>query len=269
MSDSARETIRMWEATAETSDSTLSVYPAASPTGAAMVIFPGGGYQALAPHEGEAVALWLNGLGITGFVVKYRLAPKHRHPDMLNDAARAVRTVRARAREWGVDTNRIGVMGFSAGGHLASTISTHFDAGNAASDDPIEWASSRPDLSVLAYPVISMDVQAHSGSRGNLLGENPPRELVEFLSSHKQVTTETPPTFLFHTADDGAVPVANALMYADALAAAGVAFELHVYEHGRHGVGLATDDPILSTWTRRCADWLARREFAAMPRHAT
>ncbi len=242
---------------------TLTPFTAREPDGSAMVIFPGGGYGHLAVEkEGEPVARWLAEIGITPFVVRYRLAPRYRHPAMLHDAAHAVRTVRALAKEWQVDPQRIGVMGFSAGGHLAATISTQFDAGDLNSPDPIERVSSRPDVSVLCYPVISfVDAATHKGSRRNLLGDAPAQELMEQMSAERRVTPQTPPTFIFHTADDPAVSVGNALLYAHALRAAKVPFEAHLYEHGRHGVGLAKDDPIVSTWTQRCAAWLGTKKF--------
>ena len=241
---------------------TLTPYPAKDPDGSSVLVFPGGGYGNLAKHEGEPVAQWLATLGITAFVVHYRLGPRYRHPAMLQDAAYAVRTVRAMSREWKLDPARIGVLGFSAGGHLAATISTQFDDGDPFSSDPIAKVSSRPDVSVLCYPVITLSgPSAHAGSRTRLLGEKAPAELIDQMSAEKRVTAKTPPAFIFHTADDAGVPVENAMMYASALRANGVPFELHVYERGRHGVGLATDDPILRTWTDRCAAWLGTRKF--------
>ena len=241
---------------------TLTPYAAKDPDGSSMLVFPGGGYGNLAKHEGEPVAQWLATLGITPFVVHYRLGPRYRHPAMLQDAAHAVRTVRAMSREWKLDANRIGVLGFSAGGHLAATISTQFDDGEPSSPDPIAKVSSRPDLSVLCYPVITLGgVSAHTGSRKRLLGDDATPELIDQMSAEKRVTAKTPPAFIFHTADDAGVPVENALMYAAALRTNKVPFELHVYEHGKHGVGLAKDDPILSTWTDRCAAWLATKKF--------
>jgi acetyl esterase/lipase len=244
---------------------TITVYPA--PTGgpgpaAAVVVCPGGGYGMLAGHEGEPIARWLNTLGITAAVVKYRLGPKYHHPVMLGDAQRAIRTVRANAKKWNVDPKRVGILGFSAGGHLAATASTQFDAGDANAPDAVDRLSSRPDVSVLVYPVITMtDPHTHAGSRRNLLGDNPTAEQIDAMSAEKRVTKQTPPAFIFHTADDQAVPVENALLYAAALRKNGVPFELHVYEHGRHGVGLAQDDPVLKSWTGRCADWLRGKGF--------
>ena len=233
------------------------VLPKGSGSGTAVVICPGGGYQMLAiDKEGYAFAKWLNGLGVSAFVLKYRLGPRYHHPIELGDAQRAIRTVRSRAAEYGLQPDRIGIMGFSAGGHLASTAGTHFDAGNASAADAIDRASSRPDFMVLCYPVISFGTFAHVGSRKNLLGDNPDPLLVENLSNELQVTTDTPPTFLFHTTTDGAVPVENSVMFYSALRKAGVPAELHIYERGPHGVGLALSDPVLATWPARLADWL-------------
>jgi acetyl esterase/lipase len=242
---------------------TLTVYPAPKDkaTGAAVIVCPGGGYSHLADHEGGPVAEWLNTLGITAFVLKYRVGPRYHHPAPLLDAARAVRTVRARATEWQLDANRIGILGFSAGGHLASTIGTHFDAGKADASDPIERVSSRPDLMILIYPVITMREFTHAGSKRMLLGENASEDLVKLLSNDEQVTKETPPAFLVHTADDPGVPVENSLRFAAALRKARVPVEIHVYEHGPHGFGLGTKDPILATWPQRCAEWLRMHGF--------
>jgi acetyl esterase/lipase len=234
--------------------------PAGTANGTAVVIFPGGGYQHLSMQkEGSDVANWLAGAGVTTFVVRYRLGPKYRHPTMLGDAQRAIRTVRARAAEWNVDQRRLGVIGFSAGGHLASTAGTKFDAGSASSTDPIERVSSRPDFLLLIYPVITMrDSVTHGGSRLNLLGKEPAPELVRLLSSENQVTAETPPTFLVHSSDDRAVPVQNSLLFYDALRRNGVQAEMHVFEYGGHGFGLAPKDPVLSAWTTICESWMRR-----------
>ncbi len=247
---------------------TLSVFLPSNDTatGAAIVICPGGGYAGLAQHEGKSYALWLNEQGIAGFVLQYRLAPGgYHHPAMLQDAARAVRTVRARAGEWKLDPKRVGIMGSSAGGHLASTLVTHFDAGKAEAADPIERVSSRPDLGILCYPVITMGEFTHGGSKKNLLGENPSPELVKELSNELQVTKETPPCFIFHTVEDTAVPVENALLFAGALRRAGVPFDLHIYERGKHGIGLGSQPyggGEQHPWTRDCAFWLKQRGFA-------
>ena len=263
------EPIKLWDAGAPGS---LGSAPEDIPTltpfipkeranGAAIIVCPGGGYTRLADHEGRPVAEWLNTLGITAFVLKYRLGPKYHHPEPLQDAARAVRLVRSRAAEWKLDPKRIGVLGFSAGGHVASTIGTHFDGGQANASDAIERVSSRPDLLVLIYPVITMGEFTHAGSKKQLLGDSPTPEMVKLLSNEAQVTKETPPTFLVHTANDAGVPVENSLHFAEALRKAGVAFEMHIYERGRHGFGMGGNDPILSTWPARCADWLKLNGF--------
>jgi acetyl esterase/lipase len=238
----------------------ITVYraPPESATGAAVIVCPGGGYARLASdHEGRQFGEWLNTLGISAFVLQYRLGPRYLHPAPLQDAQRAIRLVRSRAEEWGVDPARVGILGFSAGGHLASTAATHFDDGRADASDPVERQGSRPDFAVLAYPVVSLyDPPAHSGSRRNLLGEPADPALVELLSNERQVTPRTPPTFLFHTADDASVPAKNALLFFEALQKAGVAAELHVFAHGKHGVGLAASDTALSAWPRLCAAWM-------------
>ena len=240
-----------------------------SATGAAMVICPGGGYGGLAAHEGEAYAMFLRDHGIAGFVLKYRLGSAgYRHPVMLQDVSRAVRTVRANASDWKLDPKRIGVMGSSAGGHLASTLVTHFDSGKPDSEDPIERQSNRPDLGILCYPVVSMGELGHAGSRRNLLGDNPSPELIKNLSNELQVTKETPPVFMFHTVEDTPVPVENSLMFASALRKAGVSFDLHVYEKGSHGIGLGVkvyspnEPEKLHPWTRDCVYWLKLHKFA-------
>ncbi|MGA2748834.1 MAG: alpha/beta hydrolase [Verrucomicrobiota bacterium] len=246
---------------------TLTAYfPATgTATGAAMVICPGGGYAMLARHEGEDYARWLNDQGIAGFVLKYRLSSSgYRHPRMLEDAARALRLVRFHAADWKIDPKRIGIMGSSAGGHLASTLLTHFDAGNPDASDPIDRVSCRPDIGILCYAVITMGEFTHTGSRDNLLGQHASAELIHELSNELQVTPRTPPCFLFHTADDSAVPVENSLQFAGALHRAGVPFELHVFQHGHHGIGLGsqTYDPAQwHPWTRDCRRWLKDMGF--------
>jgi acetyl esterase/lipase len=240
------------------------VVPKGSGSGAAIVVCPGGGYQNLAmDKEGYAIAKWLNTLGVSAFVLKYRLGPRYRHPIELGDAQRAIRMVRSRAAEYGVQPDRIGIMGFSAGGHLASTAGTHFDSGKPDAADPIDRAASRPDFMVLCYPVISFVAFVHQGSKRNLLGDNPDPKLVELLSNELQVTRETPPAFLFHTTTDATVPVENSVMFYSALRKAGVPAEMHIYERGPHGVGLAANDPVLSTWPARLADWLRIHGWAA------
>jgi acetyl esterase/lipase len=252
---------------------TLTVYrpDPGKANGAAVVICPGGGYGFLATeHEGKDVAEWLNTLGVTGVVLKYRLGPRYRHPAMLQDAQRAIRTVRAKSSEWGLDPKRVGILGFSAGGHLASTAATHFDAGKGDADDPIDRQSSRPDLAILVYPVIALSTPyGHTGSLKNLLGDNPSKELVESLSNELQVTKETPPTFLAHTNEDAGVPAENSLLFVMALRKAKVPVELHLFEKGPHGLGLGTGwashkippDEAFQAWPRLCATWLKGRGF--------
>jgi len=233
-------------------------------TGAALVICPGGGYAGLAPHEGADYALWLNQHGVAGFVLKYRLGSNgYRHPVMLEDAARALRTVRSNATGWKIDPKRIGIMGSSAGGHLASTLMTHFDAGDTNAADPIDRVSSRPDIGILCYPVITMGKFTHGGSRANLLGKNPSPELVTLLSNELQVTKDTPPCFIWQTFDDKTVPVDNSLLFADALRKAGVPFDLHIYQHGRHGLGLDDKPPFNHPhpWAADCLFWLKAQNF--------
>jgi len=245
---------------------TLTAYlPAGTnATGAAMVICPGGGYAHLAPHEGNDYGLWLNQHGVAGFVLKYRLGSSgYRHPAMLQDAERAVRMVRANATVWHIDPKRVGIMGSSAGGHLASTLMTHFEPGDPNAADPIERESSRPDIGILCYPVITFGEFAHVGSRENLLGKNPSPELVKLLSNELQVTHDTPPCFIWQTFDDKTVPVENSLLFAVALRKAGVPFDLHIYEHGRHGLGLDDKPPFNHThpWAADCLFWLKAQDF--------
>jgi acetyl esterase/lipase len=239
----------------------------AKATGAAIVICPGGGYGSLASHEGEAYARWLNESGIAGFVLRYRLGSAgYRHPIMLMDAARAVRTVRARAGEWKLDPKRIGIIGSSAGGHLASTLLTHFNAGMANAADPIDRISSRPDLGILCYPVIAMAGPfAHQGSKRNLLGPDPAQALALDLSNDLQVTSNTPPCFIWSTGEDKTVPVENSLLFAEALRKAGVPFDLHIYQKGPHGLGLGTREwnpEKRHPWTADCVFWLRVQGFA-------
>jgi acetyl esterase/lipase len=239
----------------------------AKATGAAMVVCPGGGYEHLAPHEGATYAIWLTNQGIAAFVLKYRLGSAgYRHPVELEDAARAVRLVRAHASEWKLDPKRVGIIGSSAGGHLASTLMTHFDAGKPGDADPVERESCRPDFAVLVYPVITMEAGlTHKGSRDNLLGKNPSPELVALLSNELQVTRDTPPCFIFHGYEDATVPVENSLNFAAAMRRAGVPCELHIYEKGKHGIGLGTPrftPDRFHPWVRDCELWLKARGYA-------
>lgn len=229
---------------------------------AAIIVIPGGAYGHRAEHEGRPVAEWLGTLGISAFVLHYRVAP-YRHPYPLLDAQRAVRLVRQRASQWGIDPGRIGVLGFSAGGHLAASVATHFDPGHPDAPDPVQRQSCRPDLAILCYPVISFSPPyTHQGSVHNLLGPEPSPELVHSLSLETRVSPATPPTFLWHTADDEGVPVQNSLLFASALSQHKVPYSLHVFPHGRHGLGLAHGHPEVALWKEACASWLAARGFA-------
>lgn len=239
---------------------TLTIYLPAGPqaTGTGVVICPGGGYHALAmDHEGHQVARWFTSRGIAAFIVKYRLGPRYHHPAMLQDVLRAIRVVRSRAAEFEVQADEIGVMGFSAGGHLASSAATLFDHPDGRVADGLEAISSRPDFAILAYPVIAFGQPfTHEGSRRHLLGEDPAPDLVARLSTERQVSPRTPPTFLFHTTTDTGVPPENSVSFYLALRKAGVPAELHIYERGPHGVGLAPHDPVLSTWPERLIAWM-------------
>ncbi|MCP4310122.1 MAG: alpha/beta hydrolase [Bacteroidetes bacterium] len=231
-------------------------------TGEAVVICPGGGYQILAyDWEGSDIARWLNSKGIAAIVLKYRLPVSSNniepHKSPLMDAQRALRIVRTHAARWNLDPGKIGIMGFSAGGHLASTLSTHYDGGDPASSDPVERVSCRPDFSILVYPVISFqDEVTHGGSKRSLLGEQPDAKLVEHFSNELQVTEDTPPAILIHSADDKGVPVQNSLLYFDAIRKHNKLSELHVYPYGGHGYSLAIGMGHLSTWPDRVIEWI-------------
>jgi acetyl esterase/lipase len=251
---------------AEEDTPTLTAYlPAANPTKTAVVIAPGGGYVHLAAvKEGSDVAAWLNARGVAAFVLKYRLGPRYHNPIELGDAKRAIRTVRADAAKYGIAPDHIGMWGFSAGGHLTASTGTLFDAGNSAAADRIEQQSSRPDFLILAYPVITMlDPYVHQGSRLYLLGDAPTEAQQRAMSAELQVTAQTPPTFLFSTTDDKTVPVMNSVMFYSALVRAGVPAEMHLFEHGAHGSGLAAANPQLSGWTDLLIKWMRERGYAA------
>ncbi len=224
-----------------------------------VVVLPGGGYGHLAlGHEGQQIGEFFNGLGAAAFVVRYRHAPRFHHPVPLGDAQRAVRCARARAGEFGIASSDVGLMGFSAGGHLASSVLTHFDAGKPDANDPVDRVSCRPDFGVLCYPVITLTQEAycHKGSRQNLLGAGFSAELQKEMSSELKVTKDTPPCFLFATDQDKSVPAENAVLFYLALRQAGVGAELHVFRPGAHGVGLALKDPVLSAWPQLLTAWL-------------
>jgi acetyl esterase/lipase len=239
---------------------TLTIYLPAPPqaTGAAIVICPGGGYSGLAmDHEGHQVARLLTSRGVAALILKYRLGPRYHHPAMQQDVLQAIRYARWNADELMIRKDRIGVMGFSAGGHLASTAATLFDAGNVSSPAPIDAVSSRPDFAVLVYPVIAMNEDiTHKGSQRHLLGDSPAPDLLTKLSTEKQVTASTPPTFLFHTTEDTAVPPENSVRFYLALKTAGVPAELHIFQKGQHGVGLAPADRALRVWPDLLFTWM-------------
>ncbi len=245
--------------TADIDIPTLTAYlPAQNPTKTAVIIAPGGGYANLSmDKEGSAIAKWLNDRGVAGFVLKYRLGMKYHHPIELGDAQRAIRTVRARAAQYGLASDHIGMCGFSAGGHLTASAGTLYDLGPAADGDAIDKESARPDFLILAYPVITMTPQyAHKGSVKNLLGETPDPAQVDLLSPEKHVTAQTPPTFIYSTTDDGTVPIMNSVMFYAALVAAKVPVEMHLYQHGPHGTGLAQQYPDLKGWPDLLATWM-------------
>jgi acetyl esterase/lipase len=266
------ETVLLWpngapfaQGTADEDKPSLALYPAtgSNKTSTGVIVCPGGSYAHLAMEkEGTLIAEWLNHIGIHAFVLKYRLGPKYHHPVELGDAQRAIRYVRANASSLGLDPARIGIWGFSAGGHLASSTGTHFDNGDASAADPIDRQSSRPDFMILAYPVITMQGPfVHKGSLRMLLGNDPDPAAVQLMSNELQVTSKTPPTFLFHTTEDKTVPVENSVNFYLALRKAGVPAEMHIYLKGAHGVGLAPADPVLSTWPGHVADWLKAQGF--------
>jgi acetyl esterase/lipase len=262
------ETIPLWEkgapgalGDADVDRPSINIFRATGAGGTSVIVAPGGGYRNLSmDKEGRQVASWFNAMGVTAFVLKYRLGPRYHHPIELGDAQRAIRLVRSRAAQLGIAADRIGMMGFSAGGHLAATAGTHFDDGNRDASDPIDRVSSRPDFLILAYPVISFDPAiAHKGSEQNLLGDNPDPKLVQDLSDELQVTAKTPPTFLFHTNADTTVPAENSVRFYLALRQAKVPAEMHIFQNGPHGVGLDLGDPVLSQWPTLLANWLRAR----------
>jgi acetyl esterase/lipase len=242
---------------------TVHLASAATANGTAVVVCPGGGYARLAfDKEGTAVARWLNGLGISAFVLKYRLK-EYGHPAPLRDVLRAIRLVRSKAAEWHVNPGHIGVAGFSAGGHLASSAATLFDAPEGKTGAALDAVSARPDFAILVYPVITLKPPfAHAGSRENLIGKTPAAEMVDHMSTDQQITPRTPPTFLVHGGTDTAVPVENSILFYSALRRAGVPAELHVFQEGPHGFGLNPGFGPISDWPARCAEWLKVRGLA-------
>lgn len=266
-----QDVIRLWpnaapgavgEEEADVPTLTPVLPPPEARTGTAMIICPGGGYTHLAAHEGGPVGEWLAGLGICAFVLKYRHGPRYLHPAPMLDAQRAIRTVRSRAAEWGIDAQRIGILGFSAGGHLTATAGTHFDAGEANAEDAVERVSSRPDLIAPIYAVISLTQGVGERVARNLLGAEASKELVEEFSNDLRVTAETPPAFLAHTVEDPVVDVEHSVMFAMALRKHKIPFELHLFERGRHGLGLGAAVPGFGQWPAVCATWLRVRGWA-------
>jgi acetyl esterase/lipase len=227
---------------------------------ACIVVCPGGGYGMRAPHEAEPIALWLNSLGVSAVVLDYRVAPYH-HPVPLGDAKRAMRLVRHRACAWGIDGARIGILGFSAGGHLAASAGTLFDAGDPDATDAVDRESSRPDALVLCYAVITFGEFRHDGCMHNLFGEGVSEDLRRDLSLETRVRADTPPAFIWHTGDDNAVPVEHAILFASAMRRHGVPFALHIFPHGTHGLGLAEGDATVRSWTALCGEWLRSVRF--------
>jgi acetyl esterase/lipase len=221
----------------------------------AVIVCPGGGYGGLADHEGAPIAALLNRAGISAFVLKYRVAP-HRHPAPKADGQRAIRYVRAHAEQYGINPSKIAVLGFSAGGHLTATLGTQYDDGQPDHEDWIERYSSRPDRVILCYPVITMGSYGHEGSRINLLGEDASDEQIRAFSAEQRVKADAPEAFIWHTSNDQAVPVENSLRYALALGIHGIPYDLHVFEKGPHGLGLAENDNAVRVWSDLCLTWL-------------
>lgn len=226
----------------------------------AVIVCPGGGYQRRADHEGEPIALWLNSIGLSAFVLNYRVFP-YQHPYPMVDVQRSICYVRYNAAKWRIDPNRIGILGFSAGGHLASTAGTLFHSRDIVGSDPIDQCSARPDAMILCYPVITFGEYRHQGSMNSLLGENPEEGLKKAMSNEQNITANTPPTFLWHTAEDQSVPVENSLLFAGQLSRHKVPFSLHVFPKGRHGLGLGKEQPDVAVWTDLCESWLKEIGF--------
>lgn len=270
----APQTIRLWAGDApgalgseEKDVPTAIVYlpeKANTPSGA-IVIFPGGGYGHLAiDHEGHQIARWANEQGLAGIIVSYRHRNRgYGHPTPMLDAQRAIRLTRYNAQQWNIDPNKVGVLGFSAGGHLTTTVLTHFDEGQSDAEDAVDKLSCRPDFGVVCYAVIAMGEEfTHKGSQKNLLGEAPSPELLRLLSNEKQVSPRTPPCFVWHTAEDTVVPAENSLAFYASLVKANVPSELHIFPAGKHGIGLGANVPGASQWPNLCHDWLKRIHVA-------
>lgn len=234
----------------------IEAYPAESK--GAVVIFAGGAYGGKAVHEGPVMAEWFQSWGITSFVVDYRVAP-YKHPAEISDAMRAVKYVRFYAEKYGIDRDKIAVMGFSAGGHLAGSVSVHYDKEMYKETDRIDREDCRPNASVLCYPVIDMGNYRHDGSKKNLLGDFVSEKMENFMSLHKQVNENTPEAFLWHTSTDQAVPVMNSLLYAEALSKENIPYEMHIYPMGHHGLGLSPNEPYVAKWQEDLKAWLKHK----------
>lgn len=261
------ERVGIWSGKAPTGDGNfesaetwITVHRAPKPNGASIIICPGGGYGGLVTGaEGHGIARWLNGHGIAGIVLEYRLPAGRTYVPLL-DAQRAIRTTRMNAESWKIDPARIGIMGFSAGGHLASTAATHFDDGDPKSEKGVDRVSCRPDFAILVYPVITMDTTTHQGSRTNLLGKDPTNKLIELFSNEKQVTDKTPPTFLAHAIDDKAVTIENSRMFYQAMKAHQVPGQLLELPSGGHGLN-GYQGPMWDAWQEKSLAWLAELKF--------
>ncbi len=246
---------------------TLTIHPCDKPSAICVLVLPGGGYGHLAPHENIVIAERCNRAGFHAAALNYSLAPDHHHPQMIHDAQRATRMLRTHANQWGIDASKIAVIGFSAGGHLAATLAVHAKTFTCADDDLASTVSAQVDAAVLCYAVIDLidPANAHVGSRQNLLGpdRDHDKKLADLLSPNRHVNDQTPPTFLWHTCDDHGVPVGNAFAFAQACRAHRVPCELHAYETGKHGLGLATDHPPVNTWFDLAASFLRRHLITA------
>lgn len=236
----------------------MTAYPAGSK--GAVIVLPGGGYVNRAPHEGDTFGEWFQSIGITAFVFQYRVAP-NAHPAELSDVQRVIRYVRHHADEYGIDRNKIAIMGFSAGGHLAGSASVHYDKKAYEPIDEIDNESARPDLSILCYPVIDMRDYRHDGSKINLIGHRPTENMKDFMSLHMQVTSDTPEAFIWHTSSDDGVPVMNSILYAQALSRENINFEMHIYPLGCHGLGLAPNEEYVAKWSKNLEAWLTLKEW--------
>lgn len=247
----------------------IDYYPSKNPSSAktAVLICPGGGYTHLAwEKEGVIPALFFNEKGIDAFVLRYRLnnakQEGHQYPAQYNDATTAMRIIRSKAKEWGIDPDKLGIMGSSAGGHLASTVTTIFQKGDPSATDPLLRFDTRPSFSILLYPVITMDTSfAHRGSHDMLLGKKPDPALELSLSTEKRVTENTPPVLLLHADDDKVVPVMNSIVFYEAMKKKGVVGSMFIFDHGGHGFGMGAADPVLNQWPGLCIQWMARLGF--------